>query len=69
MGVYIGQSANIYDRSTGEVMYGRIPEGSVVVCGNRPSAYGRYSLCCAVIVKRVDAQTRAKAAINELLHD
>jgi 2,3,4,5-tetrahydropyridine-2-carboxylate N-succinyltransferase len=65
MGVYIGQSTRIYDRATGEVMYGRIPEGSVVVSGNLPSADGKYSLYCAVIVKRVDAQTRAKTGINE----
>ena len=69
MGVYIGQSTKIYDRATGEVMYGRIPEGSVVVSGNLPSADGKYSLYCAVIVKRVDAQTRAKTGINELLRD
>ncbi len=69
MGVYIGQSTKIYDRATGEVIYGRIPEGSVVVSGNLPSADGRYSLYCAVIVKRVDAQTRAKTGINELLRD
>ena len=68
-GVYIGQGTRIYDRATGEVTYGRIPEGSVVVSGNLPSADGRYSLCCAVIVKRVDAQTRAKTGINELLRD
>jgi 2,3,4,5-tetrahydropyridine-2-carboxylate N-succinyltransferase len=67
MGVYIGQSTKIYDRATGEVMYGRVPEGSVVVSGNLPSADGKYSLYCAVIVKRVDAQTRAKTSINELL--
>ena len=59
----------IYDRATGEVMYGRIPEGSVVVSGNLPSADGKYSLYCAVIVKRVDAQTRAGTAINELVRD
>ncbi|WP_297912471.1 2,3,4,5-tetrahydropyridine-2,6-dicarboxylate N-succinyltransferase [Thiomonas sp.] len=69
MGVYIGKSTKIYDRASGEVMYGRVPEGSVVVSGNLPSADGRYSLYCAVIVKRVDAQTRAKTAINELLRD
>jgi 2,3,4,5-tetrahydropyridine-2-carboxylate N-succinyltransferase len=69
MGVYIGQSTKIYDRATGEVMYGRIPEGSVVVNGNLPSADGKYSLYCAVIIKRMDAQTRAKTAINELLRD
>ena len=67
MGVYIGQSTKIYDRATGEVSYGRIPAGSVVVSGNLPSADGSYSLYCAVIVKRVDAQTRAKTSINDLL--
>ena len=67
MGVYIGQSTKIYDRATGEVTYGRIPAGSVVVSGNLPSSDGKYSLYCAVIVKRVDAQTRAKTGINELL--
>jgi 2,3,4,5-tetrahydropyridine-2-carboxylate N-succinyltransferase len=67
MGVYIGQSTKIYDRATGEVSYGRIPAGSVVVSGNLPSADAKYSLYCAVIVKRVDAQTRAKTSINELL--
>ncbi|MEY2654198.1 MAG: hypothetical protein RLZZ524_1226 [Pseudomonadota bacterium] len=67
MGVYIGQSTKIYDRATGEVSYGRIPAGSVVVSGNLPSSDGKYSLYCAVIVKRVDAQTRAKTSINDLL--
>ncbi|HJW26628.1 MAG TPA: 2,3,4,5-tetrahydropyridine-2,6-dicarboxylate N-succinyltransferase [Rhodocyclaceae bacterium] len=67
MGVYIGQSTKIYDRETGEVMYGRVPPGSVVVSGNLPSADGKYSLYCAVIVKKVDAQTRAKTSINDLL--
>ena len=67
MGVYIGQSTKIYDRATGTVSYGRIPAGSVVVSGNLPSIDGSYSLYCAVIVKRVDAQTRAKTSINELL--
>ena len=67
MGVYIGQSTPIYDRETGEVSYGRIPAGSVVVSGNLPSADGKYSLYCAVIVKKVDAQTRAKTSINDLL--
>jgi 2,3,4,5-tetrahydropyridine-2-carboxylate N-succinyltransferase len=67
MGVYIGQSTKIYDRATGEVTYGRIPAGSVVVSGNLPSADGKYSLYCAVIVKRVDAQTRSKTSINDLL--
>ncbi len=69
MGVFIGQSTKIYDRATGIVTYGRVPSGSVVVPGNLPSADGKYSLYCAVIVKRVDAQTRAKTAINELLRD
>ena len=67
MGVYIGQSTKIYDRATGEVIYGRVPAGSVVVSGNLPSPDGRYSLYCAVIVKKADAQTRAKTSINELL--
>jgi 2,3,4,5-tetrahydropyridine-2,6-dicarboxylate N-succinyltransferase len=67
MGVYIGQSTKIYDRATGEVTYGRIPAGSVVVSGNLPAASGKYSLYCAVIVKKVDAGTRAKTSINELL--
>ena len=69
MGVYIGQSTKIYDRATGEVTYGRVPSGSVVVSGNLPSADGKYSLYCAVIVKRVDAQTRAKTSLNDLLRD
>jgi 2,3,4,5-tetrahydropyridine-2-carboxylate N-succinyltransferase len=67
MGVYISQSTKIYDRATGTVSYGRIPAGSVVVSGNLPAADGSHSLYCAVIVKRVDAQTRAKTSINELL--
>ena len=67
MGVYIGQSTKIFDRETGEVSYGRIPEGSVVVSGNLPSKDGTYSLYCAVIVKKVDAKTRSKVGINELL--
>ncbi len=67
MGVFIGQSTKIYDRQTGEISYGRVPSGAVVVPGSLPSADGRYSLACAVIVKRVDAQTRAKTGINELL--
>jgi 2,3,4,5-tetrahydropyridine-2,6-dicarboxylate N-succinyltransferase len=67
MGVYIGQSTKIYHRLTGEVSYGRIPAGSVVVSGNLPSEDGKYSLYCAVIVKQVDAKTRAKTGINELL--
>ena len=69
MGVYIGQSTKIYNREKDEVTYGRIPEGSVVVSGNLPSADGKYSLYCAVIVKQVDAKTRSKVGINELLRD
>ena len=67
MGVFIGQSTRIYDRESGKVLRGRVPPGSVVVPGTLPSADGRYGLQCAVIVKRVDAQTRAKTSINELL--
>lgn len=67
MGVYIGQSTKIYDRETGEVTYGRIPKGSVVVSGNLPSKEGSYSLYCAVIVKKVDEKTLGKVGINELL--
>ena len=67
MGVYVGQSTRIYDRERDEVSYGRIPAGAVVVPGSLPAPNGRYSLYCAVIVKRVDAQTRAKVGINELL--
>jgi len=67
MGVYIGQSTRIYNRETGQVSYGRVPAGSVVVSGNLPSEDGRYSLYCAVIVKQVDASTRNKVGINELL--
>ena len=67
MGVYLGQSTRIYDRETREVSYGRVPEGSVVVSGSLPSGDGSHSLYCAVIVKRVDAKTRAKVGINELL--
>ncbi|MDO4250653.1 MAG: 2,3,4,5-tetrahydropyridine-2,6-dicarboxylate N-succinyltransferase [Moraxella sp.] len=67
MGVYIGQSTKIYDRTTGEILYGRVPAGSVVVSGSLPSKDGSHSLYCAVIVKKVDAQTRAKTSINELL--
>jgi len=69
MGVFIGASTRIYDRETGEIHYGRVPRGAVVVPGSLPSKDGRYSLACAVIVKRVDAQTRAKTAINDLLRD
>ncbi|MFA6558943.1 MAG: hypothetical protein WCT03_21145, partial [Candidatus Obscuribacterales bacterium] len=65
--VFLGQSTRIYNRMTGEVSYGRIPAGSVVVSGNLPSADGKYSLYCAVIVKQVDAKTRGKVSINELL--
>ena len=67
MGVFIGQSTKIYDRATGEVHYGRVPSGSVVVPGSLPSSDGTHSLACAVIVKRVDETTRAKTSINELL--
>ena len=67
MGVYIGQSTRIYDRENDEVLYGRIPAGSVVVSGNLPSKDGKYSLYCAVIVKKVDEKTRGKVGINELL--
>ena len=69
MGVYIGQSTKIYDRETGESLFGRVPAGSVVVPGNLPSKDGTYSLYCAVIVKKVDEQTRGKVGINELLRD
>ena len=67
MGVFIGQSTKIYNRQTGEVSYGRVPAGSVVVSGNLPAADGTHSLYCAVIVKQVDAKTRAKTALNDLL--
>jgi 2,3,4,5-tetrahydropyridine-2-carboxylate N-succinyltransferase len=67
MGVFLGQSTKILDRATGEILYGRVPAGSVVVSGNLPSADGKYSLYCAVIVKKVDARTRAKTSLNELL--
>jgi 2,3,4,5-tetrahydropyridine-2-carboxylate N-succinyltransferase len=69
MGVYIGQSTPIYDREADTVTYGRIPSGSVVVSGNLPKAGGKYSLYCAVIVKRVDAKTRATTSLNDLLRD
>jgi 2,3,4,5-tetrahydropyridine-2-carboxylate N-succinyltransferase len=69
MGVYIGQSTPIYDRELDTVTYGRIPAGSVVVSGNMPKAGGKYSLYCAVIVKRVDAKTRATTSLNDLLRD
>ena len=67
MGVFLGQSTRILDRATGEISYGRVPAGSVVVSGNLPSPDGRYGLYCAVIVKKVDAKTRAKTSLNELL--
>jgi len=67
MGVYISQSTRIYDRETGTITYGRIPAGSVVVSGSLPSACGTHSLYAAIIVKKVDAKTRAKVAINDIL--
>ena len=67
MGVFLGQSTRILDRATGEILYGRVPAGSVVVSGSIPSADGKYSLYCAVIVKKVDAKTRAKTSLNDLL--
>lgn len=67
MGVFLGQSTKIYDRETGEILQGRVPAGAVVVPGSLPSKDGKYSLACAVIVKRVDEKTRGKVAINELL--
>ncbi|HQY37696.1 MAG TPA: DapH/DapD/GlmU-related protein, partial [Pseudomonadota bacterium] len=67
MGVFLGQSTRIYDRASGTVSQGRVPAGSVVVSGSLPAADGSHSLYCAVIVKQVDAQTRAKTSINELL--
>jgi len=69
MGVYLGQSTRIYDRETDTISYGRIPAGSVVVAGNLPSKDGKYSLYCAVIVKKVDARTRAKTGLNDLLRN
>jgi 2,3,4,5-tetrahydropyridine-2-carboxylate N-succinyltransferase len=69
MGVFIGASTRIYDRESGEILYGRVPRGAVVVPGSLPAKDGSHSLYCAVIVKRVDAQTRAKTAINDLLRD
>jgi 2,3,4,5-tetrahydropyridine-2-carboxylate N-succinyltransferase len=69
MGVFLGMSTKILNRATGEITYGRIPAGSVVVPGSLPSKDGSHSLYCAVIVKTVDAQTRAKTALNELLRD
>ena len=67
MGVYIGQSTRIYNRATGEISYGKVPPGSVVVSGNLPAADGSHSLYCAVIVKQVDEKTRGKVSLNELL--
>lgn len=67
MGVFIGQSTRIYDRESGEILYGRVPAGSVVVSGNLPSADATHSLYCAVIVKKVDESTRSKTSLNELL--
>ena len=67
MGVFLGQSTRIYDRETGEVFHGRVPAGAVVVPGSLPSKDGKYSLACAVIVKRVDEKTRGKVGLNELL--
>jgi 2,3,4,5-tetrahydropyridine-2-carboxylate N-succinyltransferase len=69
MGVFLGQSTKIYNRLTGEITYGRVPAGSVVVAGTLPSQDGTHSLYCAVIVKQVDEKTRAKVSINELLRD
>ncbi len=69
MGVYIGQSTKIYNRMTGEISYGRVPAGSVVVSGNLPAKDGSHSLYCAVIIKQVDEKTRGKVGINELLRD
>lgn len=69
MGVFLGQSTRIFDRATRSVTYGRVPAGSVVVSGSLPSPDGSHGLYCAVIVKRVDARTRAKTGINELLRD
>ena len=67
MGVFIGQSTRIYDRERDRILYGRVPAGAVVVPGTLPAANGKYGLACAVVVKRVDAQTRAKTSLNELL--
>ncbi|MCD8339737.1 MAG: 2,3,4,5-tetrahydropyridine-2,6-dicarboxylate N-succinyltransferase [Burkholderiales bacterium] len=69
MGVFIGQSTKIYDRTTGEIYRGRVPSGSVVVPGSLPSKDGKYNLNCAVIVKRVDEKTRSKTSTNDLLRD
>jgi 2,3,4,5-tetrahydropyridine-2-carboxylate N-succinyltransferase len=69
MGVYIGQSTKIFNRATGEIGYGRVPAGSVVVPGSLPASDGSHGLYCAVIIKQVDHQTRSKVALNELLRD
>jgi 2,3,4,5-tetrahydropyridine-2-carboxylate N-succinyltransferase len=69
MGVFIGQSTRIYDREADKILYGRVPAGAVVVPGSLPAANGKYALACAVIVKRVDAQTRAKTSLNDLLRN
>ncbi|HEY0748802.1 MAG TPA: 2,3,4,5-tetrahydropyridine-2,6-dicarboxylate N-succinyltransferase [Steroidobacteraceae bacterium] len=69
MGVFIGQSTRIYDREADEILYGRVPAGAVVVPGSLPAKNGKYALACAVIVKRVDAQTRAKTSLNDLLRN
>jgi len=69
MGVFIGQSTKIYNRMTGDISYGRVPAGSVVVSGSLPSADGKYGLNCAIIVKQVDTKTRSKIGINELLRE
>ncbi|MDP9087854.1 MAG: 2,3,4,5-tetrahydropyridine-2,6-dicarboxylate N-succinyltransferase [Pseudomonadota bacterium] len=69
MGVFIGQSTRIYDREADQILYGRVPAGAVVVPGSLPAANGKYALACAVIVKRVDAQTRAKTSLNDLLRN
>ena len=67
MGVFIGQSTRIYNRDSGEVTYGRVPAGSIVVSGSLPAGDGSHSLYCAVIVKQVDDQTRAKTGLNDLI--
>ena len=69
MGVFIGQSTKIFNRETGEISYGRVPPGAVVVPGSLPAKDGSHSLSCAVIIKQVDARTRGKVGINELLRD
>ncbi|MFO7807815.1 MAG: 2,3,4,5-tetrahydropyridine-2,6-dicarboxylate N-succinyltransferase, partial [Guyparkeria sp.] len=69
MGVFIGQSTRIYDRERDEITYGRVPAGAVVVSGTLPAKDGKYSLYCAVIVKRVDERTKAKVGLNQLLRE